>query len=116
AVPDGTGIANQDQERGLERVLDIMGVGQDATTGRQHHPRVPLQQLGERHLRPLTPPFDEPFQEFRVGQSARGALHEERAGGAQLVERWPSSMSKWGFDRDLTQSRKLRVWASSSSL
>ncbi len=82
-VSDGTGIANQYQKRGLKRILNIMRVAQDATTGRQDHSRVPLQQHGECQFRPLAPLFDESFQKLRVRQSAQSPLNEERAGMTQ---------------------------------
>src|SRR5262249_18867034 len=71
-APDGTGIANQRQECGLKRVLDIMGVVQYATTGPHDHSCMALHKRGECQLGPLASLFDEPLQELRVRQASQG--------------------------------------------
>ena len=50
AVADRAGSADQDEERGLERVLDIALVAEHAAADAENHRTVPRDQRGERRL------------------------------------------------------------------
>ena len=50
ALADRAGLAEQDQERRLERVVGLVRVAQDAPADAEHHRAVPLDQQGEGRL------------------------------------------------------------------
>jgi hypothetical protein len=62
AAHDRGGLPRQDQERGLEGVLGVVGIAEDASAGAQHHRPVPAHQLGERLLGGLVAPRQESFE------------------------------------------------------
>src|SRR5207237_1087439 len=47
---DGPGFADEDQKRGLERVIDVGGLGQDMADGREYQLAMSPDQCSERGL------------------------------------------------------------------
>ena len=68
AGPDGRRLADEDEEGGLEGVLGVMGVAQDATADAQHHRPMPAHECLERIL---ILPANESFQQLAVGAPVR---------------------------------------------
>ena len=63
-VPDAepARLAEQDQECGLERVVDVLGVAEDPPTDAQHHRAVPLHQRREGRFAVVPAALREPLQ------------------------------------------------------
>ena len=74
STPDRSGPADQDQERRLERVLDVLAVMEDRPARAHDHRPVPLHQ--RREGGPI-PTRQEPLQELTVGEARRDPLGEE---------------------------------------
>ena len=68
ALADRSGLAHQDQESRLERVLHIVRVAEDAAADPQHHRPVTPHQRRERDLGRLVAPGRESLEELRIGQ------------------------------------------------
>ena len=73
-----TGLADQDQERGLEGVLGVVGVAEDLrqTRGPSARGAAPGPR---RRARPPRRGGEEPFEELTVGETTMGPLREEDA-------------------------------------
>ncbi|HZY83624.1 MAG TPA: hypothetical protein VFE78_02225, partial [Gemmataceae bacterium] len=63
---DGRGLASEDEKRGLEGVLGILMVGQDAAAYTPDHRAMPPHKGREGACVPL---FDEAAEEFPIGRS-----------------------------------------------
>jgi hypothetical protein len=68
---DGCGLASEDEKRGLEGVLGILMIGQDAAAYTPDHRPMPPYKGLEGGFVPL---FDEAAEEFPVGRSGRVLL------------------------------------------
>src|SRR5262249_23462959 len=77
ARPDGSGLAHEDEEGGLEGVLRVMSVTKQPAAHAQHHRPVPAHQRRERFL---VAPDDEAVQELTVRKTAGVA---QKSGPAQ---------------------------------
>ena len=73
-APDRSGLADQDQERGLESVLHVIGVAEHDAAGAQHLRTVPPDQGRKRRL---IPPREEPIQELAVGETGQRPLGQQ---------------------------------------
>ncbi len=80
AVADCGGAADQDQERGLERVLDVSLVAKYAATDAQDHRPMPRDESGERRL---VAAGCISLQQCALGQCRDGSAVEQ---AVQLVE------------------------------
>ncbi len=80
AVADRGGAADQDQEGGLEGVLDVSLVAKHAATDAQDHRPVPRDQSGERRL---VAAGYVALQQRALAQSRHGSAVEQ---AVQLVE------------------------------
>ena len=80
AIADRGGAADQDQERGLEGVLDVSLVAKHAATDAQDHRPMPRDQSGERRL--VAPGYVTP-QQRTLGQSRHGSAVEQ---AVKLIE------------------------------
>ena len=78
AHPEPAGPLHQDQERGLERILDVVVVRQYAPADPHDHRPVTLDQDREGQLGGLAPLGRESLQELTVGQLADRTDVEER--------------------------------------
>jgi hypothetical protein len=68
AAADGAGAASEGEERGLEGVLGLVGIAEDATADVQHHfPVAPHEQFKGG----LVVAVVEPFQELSVGHAGQ---------------------------------------------
>src|SRR5262249_34965454 len=65
--PDGRGLADEHQKRGLEGVVGVVGIAEDAATHAQDHRPMPADQGRERAL---VPPRNEALQQLAVAQPA----------------------------------------------
>ena len=79
ADPERPRLADQDQEGGLEGVLGVVRVAEDAPADAQDHRPVPLDQGREGQLGRLAAPGREPLEELAVGQSRRRSGRQQRA-------------------------------------
>ena len=77
--PERPGLADQDQERGLEGILGVVRIIQHAPADAQHHRPMPLHQDREGQLGGLAPVGREPLQELSVRQVPDRPHVEERA-------------------------------------
>src|SRR5262249_10544185 len=80
ARPQAPALVQQDQEGGLEGVLSVVGVGQDAPADPQHHRPVPVQERLKR-FRVVLP--EEALQQQRVGDRRRPLGRGQESGGAE---------------------------------
>jgi hypothetical protein len=71
---DGCGLASEDEERGLEGVLGILVVGQDAAAYTPDHRAMPPHKGREGGFVAL---FDEAAEEFPIGRSGRVLLQDK---------------------------------------
>jgi hypothetical protein len=76
-LADRAGFQHQDEERGLEGVLGVVGVAEDVAADPEHHRAVLLDQGDEGDLGDLTP-AEEAFDELIVRQCRGGPDAEER--------------------------------------
>src|SRR5262249_261891 len=91
ALPDGAGLAHQDEEGSLKGVLRVLFVVQDTTADRQDGRAVPPHQLREGRL---ILGAGEAVEQLAVGQAGRvpvGPTADEAGGGAQAGSRHESS-------------------------
>ena len=94
AAADRAGLLDQDQEGGLEGVLGVVGVAQDAVADAQDHRSVPRhQRLEGRGIAPM----DEPLEELGVGKAGDRPIGEQAVdlsqGGAQRLDGHASDTS-----------------------
>ena len=80
-------FADQDEEGGLERVLGVVGVAEDAAADAQHHRPVPADERGERGL---VAGVEEPAEQFGVGRT--GAVGGGSGAGGRIGSRFPLAM------------------------
>jgi len=73
AVADRTRAPNQDEESGLEGILDVLIVTENSSANTQDHRPVPRHQGGERHLVALG---DEPLEQLALTQPSNGSAVE----------------------------------------
>ncbi len=79
-VPDGPGLAHQDQEGRLKGIVGVVRVAQFAPADAQHHRAVTVDQRREGGLRGRgIIPGQKSFQELTIGQGAGRAQAVERA-------------------------------------
>jgi hypothetical protein len=69
----GCGLASEDEKRGLEGVLGILMVGQDAAADTPDHRAMPPHKGLEGGFVPL---FDEAAEEFPIGRSDQVVLQD----------------------------------------
>ena len=77
AHPQAPGLLDQDQERGLEGVVSVMGVAKDCPADPEYHRAVAMDQRLERQLGRLVPTRGEPLEQLRVSQTNDRPLVEE---------------------------------------
>ena len=86
-APDRAGLLDQDEEGGLEGVLGVVGVAQDAPADGQDHRPVPRHQRLEGRRIALG---EEAVEELRVGEPGDGPAAEQAVdlpqGGAQRLD------------------------------
>src|SRR5262249_2405546 len=97
--PQRRRLAHEDEEGGLEGVLGVLCVAQDAAANAQHHRPVPHEQGREGGL---VVPRHEALEERRVGQGKGGATVEETA---DLLQGGPEA-----FDRHGVSLRENRLY------
>ena len=76
SAADRAGPPCQDEERGLEGVLRVLLVGQDAAADAEHERPVPADEGGERGL---VADGGVPAEEFAVGQGIGPVLGQQAA-------------------------------------
>ncbi len=81
AHPQAPGLLDQDQERGLEGVVSVMGVAKHGPADAEHHRPMTMDQRRERQLRGLILTRREPLEQLRVSQADDRPHVEE---GAEL--------------------------------
>ena len=95
AHPQAAGLPNQDQERGLKRIVGVSRVSQNAAADAEHHRPVPLDQNGERQLGGLAAVGRKPLKKLAVAQFADGPDVEQ---GLQLFDDGAHSFrAAWGW-------------------
>ncbi len=77
--PQAAGLLDQNQERGLKRILGVVRVCKLRPTNAQHHCPVPLDQRLESQLGDFAPIGREPFEQLPVRQLPDRSDIEERA-------------------------------------
>ena len=77
AHPERSALANQDEKRGLEGVVSVMLVSQDAAAGTQHHGPVAFDDGLEGDPRRTSLICDEPFQKLAIGQTGDRSVVEK---------------------------------------
>jgi hypothetical protein len=83
ATPERANSRHQDEERGLEGVVRLVGVVEDAPADAEDHRAVTLDERGEGELGRLAVASGEAVEELRVGQSGHRADVEQ---GADLAD------------------------------
>jgi hypothetical protein len=78
ASADRTRLAGEDQERGLEGVVGIVGFPEHAPADTQHHRTMPSDQGCESGLTAPITSTQVPFQQVRVACRSNGPAIEER--------------------------------------
>ena len=91
--PEGAGPPDQDQERGLEGILRVTRLDQDAPADPEDHRPMPLHQGREGPLGRVPPAGREPLQELAIGQVADHPQGEQRA---DLAEDFPILSDRHG--------------------
>ena len=85
AVAQAARLADEDEESGLERVLDLLRVVEPSSADGQDHRPVPGDQLLEGRF---VPAADEPIEQLALIQAGEGAAGEQ---GAELGHEGPRS-------------------------
>ncbi len=71
---DRPGLADQDQERGLERILGVVAIAEHGSARAQNHRAVPLDQGGKRSL---VARGEKAFEELAVGKAGQNPVREQ---------------------------------------
>jgi hypothetical protein len=90
ALADRVGLLDQDQERGLECVLDVAGVAEQPPGDPEDHRPVPAHQGLEGGLGRLGASGGEPFEQLAVGHRRGRAVAEQPVDLTDRVPRLPA--------------------------
>ncbi len=80
ADPQGPSLANQDEERRLKRILDVLGLAEDSPADGDNHGPVPGHEGSKSRFVPI---LGKSLNELRIRQAGRCAPDEEPAQIAQ---------------------------------
>jgi hypothetical protein len=93
-MPDGCGLADENQKRGLESILSVGIVAQHTLTHAENHRPVPAQQGRERSLVPL--------RQEALQQIAVAVLRNRAAEAAEVVQQ----RIQWSLRHRISYTRK----------